>query len=82
MREFYEERRALNDLSDANEKLGYLLGLIEDAIGICEDYAPQKALTEIYQHVVKARGEMRLAEQVADEYLANELTELVTPLEN
>lgn len=79
MREFYEERRALNELSDMNEKLGYLLGLIEDAIGICEDYAPQKALTDIYQHVVKARGEMRLAEQVADEYLANELVDLVTP---
>lgn len=81
MREYFEDRRVLADLTDMDEKLGTLLNEIEDVIGFSEDYKTQKLFTDIYREVVKARGAMRKAEQMADEYLADELTGFVTPIE-
>ena len=71
----YEERIALREISDANEKLGYLLSTIEDAIRART--RSQKVLTDAYQEVVVARGCLRKASQAVDEYMGQHLADLV-----
>lgn len=71
-----EERKAMDEVSNTNEKLRYLLGYLEAAIDVVDDPdnpdpEARKVYVKLYQAVVNARCELRQAEQDAERFMGN-----------
>lgn len=75
MRELFEERRALNEVSNVSENMRYLLGYLEDAVCACTgDQLAREMLTTVYGKVVEARKAFLEAESTIDKYFSDYLT--------